>query len=63
MMNDTVTQIAAVDSEKKNIVIEHNYQIDNRRFTIQSVFKDSGESFGTVLLRLMKEDISIKTDK
>lgn len=38
----------------KNVTRE--YQIDNKKFIVESIFSDSGESLGAILLRLMKED-------
>lgn len=35
-----------------------NYEISGRTFIVQSVFqKDSTETFGTILLKLMKEEL------
>ncbi len=35
------------------------YTVDGRRFVVTPVFRDGGESFSSILMRMMKADITI----
>ncbi len=36
------------------------YTVDGRRFVVTPVFRDGGESFGSILMRMMKADVTIQ---
>lgn len=36
------------------------YMVDGRRFVVTPVFRDGGESFSSILMRMMKADVTIR---
>ena len=36
------------------------YTVNGRRFVVTAVFRDGGESFSSILLRMMKADVTIQ---
>ena len=36
------------------------YMVDGRRFVVTPVFRDGGESFSSILMRMMKADITAR---
>ena len=36
------------------------YTVDGRRFVVTPVFRDGGESFGSILMRMMKADVTVR---
>ena len=36
------------------------YTVDGRRFVVTSVFCDGGETFGSILMRMMKADVTVQ---
>lgn len=36
------------------------YTVDGRRFVVTPVFRDGGESFSSILMRMMKADVTIQ---
>ena len=36
------------------------YTLDGRRFVVTPVFRDGGESFSSILMRMMKADVTIQ---
>ena len=36
------------------------YMVDGRRFVVTPVFRDRGESFSSILMRMMKADVTAR---
>ncbi len=37
------------------------YTVDGRRFVVTPVFRDGGESFNSILMRMMKADVTMRS--